>query len=125
MVSRQPGLLIVLKLTIHRMHEDISNSGDGSIYAEMIRNRASQCSREEDNNIVPYGPSLDGRRSVGDADIILSIIRPLSNALPTVMQLAIPWNAAGEVGVQNEGWWGIDARPDVQRFLLHPSQRGQ
>ena len=95
------------------MHEDISNSGDGGIYAEMIRNRAFQGSRLEDNNIVPYGPTLDAWRPVGGADISLSIIRPLSDALPTVLQLTIPWNATGEVGVQNEGWWGIDVRPQT------------
>ena len=93
------------------MHEDISNSGDGGIYAEMIRNRAFQGSRLEDNNVIPYGPTLDAWKPVGGADISLSILRPLSDALPTVLQLTIPWNATGEVGVQNEGWWGIDVRP--------------
>ena len=93
------------------MHEDISNSGDGGIYAEMIRNRAFQGSRLEENKLIPYGPTLDGWRAVGDADISLSIIHPLSDALPTVLQIGVPWNATGEVGVLNEGWWGIDVRP--------------
>ena len=101
------------------MHEDISNSGDGGIYAEMIRNRAFQGSRLDDNNIVPFGPTLDAWRPVGDADISLSIIRPLSDALPVVLQLAIPWNATGEVGVQNEGWWGVDVRPQTYNASLY------
>ena len=101
------GFQLKLPTDMTRMHEDISNSGDGGIYAEMIRNRAFQGSRLEDNNVIPYGPTLDAWKPVGGADISLSILRPLSDALPTVMQLTIPWNATGEVGVQNEGWWGL------------------
>lgn len=100
------------------MHEDISNSGDGGIYAEMIRNRAYQGSRLEDNNIIPYGPTLYAWKPVGGADISLSILRPLSDALPTVMQLTIRWNATVEVGVQHEGWWGIDLRPQSYNASL-------
>lgn len=100
-------------LTQYRMHEAIGNSGDGGIYAEMIRNRTFQGSRFADNDIVPYGPTLVGWRAVGGVDIGLSIIRPFSDALPTVLQITIPWNATGQVGILNEGWWGMDVRPQT------------
>ena len=72
------------------MHEDISNSGNGGIYAVMIRNRAFQISQLEADDLIPDGPKLDAWKPVGAADISLSILQHLSDALPTVMQLSIP-----------------------------------
>ncbi|KAL1982903.1 hypothetical protein VTN96DRAFT_755 [Rasamsonia emersonii] len=110
------------------MFEDISHSGDGGIYAELIKNRAFQGSTSTvkqapgisgdsvvaaQNPIVPFGPVLDGWRPIGDAKLSLDVLHPLSDALPVVLQIDIPWNATGEVGFLNEGWWGIDVRPQT------------
>jgi len=41
------------------------------------------------------------------------LLHPLSEALPDSLELDISWDARGEVGILNEGWWGIDVRPGV------------
>ena len=92
------------------MIEDISHSISGGLYAELIFNRAFQGSgvvigTEPDypgneiifseNPVVPFGPTLLGYGAVGDAQLSLDVLHPLSDALPTVMQLSIPANATG------------------------------
>jgi len=110
------------------MFEDISHSGDGGIYGELLVNRAFQGSGatigslpgvpggsviSSENPIVPFGPVITGWKPVGDVFIHLTQLHPLSDALPVVLQLDIPVNATGEVGIMNEGWWGIDVRPQT------------
>ncbi|KAI9689643.1 MAG: hypothetical protein M1820_010141 [Bogoriella megaspora] len=109
------------------MHEDISHSGDGGIYGELLTNRAFQGSNiqtgnpaefngslivSSENPILPFGPVLTGWNTIGDGvRMSLDRLHPLSAALPVVMQIDIPENATGEVGFLNYGWWGIDVRP--------------
>lgn len=79
----------------------------------MIANRAFQGaipgldSTNGSDPLVPYGPVLSGWQAIGAAEISLNLEYPLSAALPTVLQVTIPWNATGEVGILNEGWWGV------------------
>ena len=108
------------------MHEDISHSGDGGIYGEALVNRAFQGSGvtmgaapgipgssviDAENPILPWGPVINGWRGIGDVSISLTQLHPLSNALGVALELDIPFNATGEVGILNEGFWGIDVRP--------------
>ncbi|KAH7318203.1 alpha-N-arabinofuranosidase A [Stachybotrys elegans] len=80
------------------LHEDINNSGDGGIYAELIRNRAFQYSDA-------FPVSLDGWRPVDDSTLDLTLPEPpLSDVLPYAVQVK-------GVGLQNEGFWGMDVRP--------------
>jgi alpha-N-arabinofuranosidase len=83
------------------MHEDINNSGDGGIYAELISNRAFQGS--------PRFPSnLDGWSPVGGAQLALkNLSQPLSAALPTSVQVS---GEKGTIGLANSGYWGIDVK---------------
>ncbi len=76
-----------------------------------------------ENPVVPYGPVLNGYRPIGDVRLSLDRLHPLSEALPTVLQLDIPYDATGEVGFQNEGWWGIDVQPQTYNasFYILPS----
>ena len=76
-----------------------------------------------ENPFVPYGPVLNYWRPIGDVQLSLDILHPLSDALPTVLQVDIPWNATGEVGFLNEGWWGFDVRPQRYNasFYILPS----
>ena len=109
--------------------EDISHSIDGGLYAELVVNRAFQGSGvtwgrkdgsnnsvilEAENEVDPFGPVLNGYRPVGDVHLSLSRLRPLSPALPVVMQIEFPLNASGEVGFLNEGFWGMNVQP--QRY---------
>jgi alpha-N-arabinofuranosidase len=58
---------------------------------------------ESENARSPSGPVLTGWRTIGDAKMSLDKLHPLSDALPTVMQLDISKNAKGEVGFANHG----------------------
>ncbi|KAK3376066.1 glycoside hydrolase superfamily [Lasiosphaeria ovina] len=97
------------------MHEDINNSGDGGIYAELIRNRAFQGS-------AAFPASLDGWSSVGLAALTLQQrspqASPLSAALPNWVRVtATPSqenNTTTAVGLANAGFWGMDVR--VQNY---------
>ncbi|GFZ49473.1 hypothetical protein JCM24511_07593 [Saitozyma sp. JCM 24511] len=95
------------------MFEDISHSGDGGIYAELLMNRAFQGSMTGQNAVLPYGPTLDGWSTIGGAEISLTELHPLSSALPIALQVVIPANATGEVGVVNSGYWGMDITPQT------------
>ncbi|KAA8895832.1 alpha-L-arabinofuranosidase A [Sphaerosporella brunnea] len=119
--------------------EDINHSGDGGLYAELIRNRAFQGSDvtiggssnikgshivASENPLVPWGPTLTGWRAIGSARLSLDVLNPLSTALPTVMRVDIPVDATGEVGILNEGWWGMDIQPQeyTASFYIKPAQ---
>lgn len=90
----------------------------------MIANRAFQGaipgldSTNGSDPLVPYGPVLSGWQAIGAAEISLNLEYPLSAALPTVLQVTIPWNATGEVGILNEGWWGVRLA-SFHRFLKY------
>ncbi len=116
------------------MHEDISHSGDGGIYGEALVNRAFQGSgvsvgsvagfpgsyvQDSENPILPFGPVMTGWHPIGDVSLSLTVLHPLSEALPVVMELDIPYNATGEIGFYNEGWWGIDVRPGTYNVSFY------
>ena len=68
---------------------------------------------DAENPIIPYGPVTNYWRPIGDVRLSLDVLHPLSNALPTVLEVDIPYNATGEVGLLNEGWWGFDVKPQT------------
>jgi alpha-L-arabinofuranosidase len=92
------------------LHEDINNSGDGGIYAELIRNRAFQYSDQ-------YPLTLDGWRPVGNAKLETNRVnKPLSDALPVSVNVSPRKSnctarkntpGGGSIGLLNEGWWGM------------------
>ncbi|GAB7365341.1 hypothetical protein MBLNU230_g6421t1 [Neophaeotheca triangularis] len=82
------------------LHEDINNSGDGGIYAELVRNRAFQYSEE-------YPVNLGGYHALNGANLSLHRVEPpLSDVLPVSMRVS----GRGEIGFENEGYWGMDVR---------------
>ncbi|KAF1347105.1 glycoside hydrolase superfamily [Delphinella strobiligena] len=86
------------------MFEDINYSGDGGIYAELVRNRAFQGS-------AVYPSTLTGWSSVGDTTLSLqNLSQPLSSALPTSLNVKVSNGSSGQVGFANAGWWGIDVK---------------
>ncbi|ORY07778.1 glycoside hydrolase superfamily [Clohesyomyces aquaticus] len=83
------------------MFEDINQSGDGGIYAELIRNRAFQGSKVHPSVIDPW-------TAVGGAQLSLQTLsQPLSVALPTSLKVAA---SSGRVGIANPGYWGFDIK---------------
>jgi alpha-N-arabinofuranosidase len=88
------------------MFEDINNSGDGGIYAELIQNRAFQGSTEYPSTLSPWS-------AVGSATLTLqNTTLPLSKALPASVNVAAPSKStSGKIGLTNPGWWGISVKP--------------
>ncbi|KAK3329952.1 alpha-L-arabinofuranosidase A [Apodospora peruviana] len=78
------------------MFEDINYSGDGGLYAELIRNRAFQGT----TSVSPF-------TAVGGAKVATVTTTPLSSALPRSMTVT---GGSGTVGFSNPGWWGIDIK---------------
>ncbi|KAJ4298197.1 hypothetical protein N0V90_006096 [Kalmusia sp. IMI 367209] len=83
------------------LHEDINNSGDGGIYAELIQNRAFQYSKSFPVSTAHYFPINGASLS------IQNLSTPLSKALPASMHVAAGSNSTGKIGFKNEGYWGI------------------
>ncbi|KAF1959288.1 glycoside hydrolase, partial [Byssothecium circinans] len=83
------------------LHEDINNSGDGGIYAELIQNRAFQYSRRYPVSTAHYFP-------VNNANLSIQFLQdPLSKALPASLRVSRTSNSNGTIGFKNEGYWGI------------------
>src|SRR5690606_19420289 len=90
--------------------QDINNSGDGGIYAELIRNRAFQSGDES-----RYPVTLEAWSSVNGAKLSLKkLAQPLSSALPYSMNVAVPSSSTKTVGFANAGYWGMDVK--VQKY---------
>lgn len=103
------------------MFEDISHSGDGGIYAELIQNRAFQGSIEYPSTLTPWVP-------IGGAILTLQNTSiPLSKALPTSIKVSSANSTKGTVGILNPGWWGIDVKPQkyTGSFWVLGSYRGK
>ncbi|KAJ5091085.1 hypothetical protein NUU61_005955 [Penicillium alfredii] len=99
------------------MEERINHCGKGGLYAESIRNRAFQGSAK-------YPSSLDTWSAVGDSSLSLqSLSSPLSSALPTSAKV----KGNRTVGLSNEGFWGIDIRPQKysRSFYVKGAYKGE
>jgi len=95
------------------LHEDINNSGDGGIYAELIQNRAFQYSQN-------YSVSTDHYFSVNGAQLSIQMLdEPLSEQLPASMRVSAGNGSyvTGKIGFKNEGYWGMDVRPQTYPAL--------
>jgi alpha-L-arabinofuranosidase len=91
------------------MFEDISHSGDGGLYAELIRNRILM----DNANAPDYWSVVTSSGATGT--IALDTTNPANTvALTTSLKLQITQVAAGQrVGVANAGFWGIPVRPNT------------
>ncbi|KAL5117363.1 hypothetical protein ACEQ8H_004679 [Pleosporales sp. CAS-2024a] len=85
------------------LHEDINNSGDGGIYAELIQNRAFQYSHNYSVSTAHYYPINGAVLS------IQNLSQPFSKALPASMRVAAG-KGTGKIGFKNEGYWGMDVK---------------
>jgi alpha-N-arabinofuranosidase len=99
--------------------QDINNSGDGGIYAELIRNRAFQYSDA-------YPVSLDAWHPINGAQLKLErLAQPLSKALPVSMSVT-PGTSRGPIGFYNDGYWGMSVKRQkyTGSFWVHGSYKG-
>jgi alpha-N-arabinofuranosidase len=79
------------------MFEDISHSGDGGIYAELIQNRAFQGT----NSHAPWKP-------IGATTLSVVTTNPISASLPN--SLLVQSSSGSLVGIENPWWWGIEVK---------------
>jgi alpha-N-arabinofuranosidase len=90
------------------MTEEINYSYDGGLYGELVRNRTFKWNKDEPVywHLIQEG---DGKGAMS-----LDTNQPLNTALSTSLKLEIS-NASRkhEVGVANEGFWGIPVRPQT------------
>lgn len=91
------------------MLQDINNSGDGGIYAELIQNRAFQFSKNYSVSTAHYFPINNAGLSIQFLD------QPLSKQLPASMRVSVGngTSGAGVIGFKNDGYWGMDVRPQT------------
>ncbi|QBZ62022.1 hypothetical protein PoMZ_10896 [Pyricularia oryzae] len=90
------------------LHEDINYSGDGGVYAELIRNRAFQGDPEHHPKSLRFWRPINSKLSLNDLDI------PLSEELPTSMRVEPDGDGDGPLGFSNDGFWGMDVK--VQKY---------
>jgi alpha-L-arabinofuranosidase len=88
--------------------EEINHSGDGGIYAELIRNRDL---KEDASSPVYWSAVTDGGAS---GSIALDTTQGPTSANQVSLELSVgSVPAGGRVGVANAGYWGIPVEPST------------
>jgi alpha-L-arabinofuranosidase len=88
--------------------EEINHSGDGGVYAELIRNR----DLKEDASSPAYWSAVTGGGARGK--IALDKTQGPTPANQVSLQLSVgSVPAGGRVGVANAGYWGIPVKPST------------
>ncbi|KAL9061117.1 MAG: hypothetical protein Q9162_000262 [Coniocarpon cinnabarinum] len=84
--------------------EDINQSGDGGLYAELLINRAFQgnYSVPDSINTAPWYPSGDATLTLVQNDT-----NPISDALPYSVAVN---GTGGQIGLSQGGFWGINVQ---------------
>nr|CCC33068.1 alfa-L-arabinofuranosidase precursor [Pleurotus sp. 'Florida']CCC33069.1 alfa-L-arabinofuranosidase [Pleurotus sp. 'Florida'] len=85
-----------------QMFEDISHSGDGGLYAELLQNRALQ-------QVTPNtAASLNAWSAINGGQIsVVADSVPVSNSLPNSLRFTVPAGRTGQVGFANSGFFGM------------------
>jgi len=85
--------------------EEINHSGDGGLYAELVRNRSL---KEDDHSPVHWSAVAGGSAR---AAVSLDFAQPLNTADDRSLRLDVTGAAAGErAGAADDGYWGIPVR---------------
>jgi alpha-L-arabinofuranosidase-like protein/concanavalin A-like lectin/glucanase superfamily protein len=86
--------------------EEISHSGDGGLYAELVRNRSL---KESDTWPVAW-TAVTGGGARGA--IALDRSRPLNSAIDRSLRVSLDeLGPGGRVGAANAGYWGVAVKP--------------
>ena len=87
--------------------EEINHSGDGGVYAELIRN----WDMKEDSSSPVYWSAVSGG---GSGAVALDSTQGPTSANPVSLELSVgSVPAGGRVGVANAGYWGIPVKPST------------
>ena len=92
--------------------EEINHSGDGGVYAELVRNR----DLKESSSSPAYWSAVQDKGAA--ATIALDSSQPLNSANPVSLKLSVgSLPAGGRAGVANAGYWGVPATPGTTYHL--------
>ena len=100
------------------MTEEINHSYDGGLYAELIRNRIFKDSKTEPEgwSLVKENPSSEAAiKLIGAEEHVPNDERrnALNGAMQACLRLTVE-KADGNVGIANEGYWGIPVKPSTK-----------
>lgn len=99
--------------------EEINHSGDGGVYAELVRNRDL---KESSTSPVYWSAVAGGGAS---ASIALDSSQPLDNANPLSLKLTVASLPAGSrAGIANDGYFGIPVTPGTTYHLSFFARAG-
>ncbi|KAJ7665650.1 glycoside hydrolase [Mycena rosella] len=84
------------------MWEDINQSGDGGLYAELLQNRAFQAVIPGTQNALTAWQPFNGARLS-----VTSKTSGVSSSIPNSLEVQIPKVVSGPIGFENTGYWGI------------------
>jgi hypothetical protein len=88
--------------------EEINHSGDGGLYAELVRNRDL---KEDPNAPASWSQFTTGKST---ASVALDPTQPLNAANPVSLKLSIgTMGSGGSAGIANWGYWGVPVRPST------------
>ena len=98
-------------------YEEINCSGDGGLYAELIRNRSFEEKDKPEHWALVSTGQAKGDMAVDDS-------QPLSERNRRCLRLRVAECAGGRIGVANDGWWGIGLREGAQYDLSFYARSG-
>ena len=99
--------------------EEINHSGDGGIYAELVRNRDL---KESSSSPVYYSAVQDNGAA---ATIALDTSTPFNSANPVSLKLSVSsLPAGGRAGIANAGYFGIPVTPATTYHLSFYAKAG-
>ncbi|KAH9825343.1 family 51 glycoside hydrolase [Melampsora americana] len=84
------------------MYEDINHSGDGGLYAELLRNRALQAKNPNKNQAAAL-EAWSATKGIGLKAVDLSKSLPLSKALPNALEITV------KAGIKVDSKWDYTA----------------
>lgn len=79
------------------MFEEMDHSGDGGIHGQLLRNNGFQGS----------DPDLTAYKPIGDVNLSVDPLRPVSDAINASLQVTVPKDVSGFVGCANTGYAGV------------------
>jgi alpha-N-arabinofuranosidase len=98
------------------MTEEINNSFDGGLYAELLRDRAMNGGLRATDGALGSWSMVPNVR--GGAGIALDLGDPISSAVPTSMRIDAQTASSTErVGIANSGFWGVPVRANTRYRL--------
>jgi alpha-L-arabinofuranosidase len=90
--------------------EEINHAGDGGLYAELVQNRSFENSDKPDCWTLVTDGSAKGEIAI-DKD------NPMCKNNPRSLRLKMSSDGQGQVGVANDGYWGIAVEKNAQYDL--------